>query len=92
MNGIESAIVDRADELVLLSAQGEDLVAACATMSEQERKDLEVAVSDVLCEIEKDTKIQCRKRQLNGFLLRIFKPPRTRTVIHFKLLKRLWLK
>lgn len=38
-------MVDRAEELVLLSAQGIDLVTACTRMSEQEEEDLEVAVS-----------------------------------------------
>lgn len=45
MNGIDKAIVDRADDLCLLSARGEDLVAACATISEKEELDLKVAVS-----------------------------------------------
>lgn len=45
INGVEPAVVDRAEELVLLSARGEDLVTACARMSEQEEKDLEIAVS-----------------------------------------------
>jgi len=45
LNGVDQAIVDRADELVLLSARGEDLVAACATISEKEEADLETAVS-----------------------------------------------
>ena len=45
MNGIDKAIVDRADDLCLLSAQGEDLVAACATISEREESELQVAVS-----------------------------------------------
>lgn len=45
LNGVDQAIVDRADELVLLSARGEDLIAACATISEKEEADLETAVS-----------------------------------------------
>lgn len=44
MNGIDPAIVSRAEELGLLSARGEDLVAACATMSEKEGEDLKTAV------------------------------------------------
>ena len=47
MNGVDQAIVDRADELALLSARGEDLVAACATISEKEEVDLKTAVSDL---------------------------------------------
>ncbi len=38
-------MVDRAEELVLLSAQGEDLVTACTKMSEEEEKELGIAVS-----------------------------------------------
>ena len=45
MNGIDKAIVDRADDLCLLSARGEDLVAACAMVSEKEERELKVAVS-----------------------------------------------
>ena len=45
MNGIDKAIVDRADDLCLLSARGEDLVAACAMLSEREEQELKVAVS-----------------------------------------------
>lgn len=47
LNGIDSAIVDRADELVLLSARGEDLVTACATISEREEVDLKDAVGSI---------------------------------------------
>lgn len=45
MNGINDAIVRRAEVLTLLSARGEDLVAACAVMPEEERIELQEAVS-----------------------------------------------
>lgn len=44
MNGINPAIVARAEEIGLLSARGEDLVAVCAKMSVQEDEDLQYAV------------------------------------------------
>ncbi|PQE06508.1 dna mismatch repair msh5 protein [Rutstroemia sp. NJR-2017a WRK4] len=44
MNGIDSAIVERAEELILIGARGEDLMAAlAANLSEKETKDLEDA-------------------------------------------------
>lgn len=49
INGVEPAVVDRAEELVLLSARGEDLVTACTKISEQEEKDLEIAVGALTC-------------------------------------------
>ncbi len=45
MNGIDQAIVERADRLGLLSAKGEDLVIACADLSSSEEEDLSLAVS-----------------------------------------------
>ncbi|KAL9585794.1 MAG: hypothetical protein Q9212_001307 [Teloschistes hypoglaucus] len=44
MNGIDQAIVERADRLGLLSAKGEDLVTACANISKHEKDDLKMAV------------------------------------------------
>lgn len=43
MNGVDLAIVNRSEELVLLHARGEDLVASCAKVSEAEEEDLKVA-------------------------------------------------
>ena len=44
MNGIDPAIVERANEIATLSYHQEDLVAACAQMTPPEMKDLEDAV------------------------------------------------
>lgn len=44
INGIDQAIVERADRLGLLTAKGEDLVAACAEISKDEEVDLRLAV------------------------------------------------
>ncbi|OBT79203.1 hypothetical protein VF21_01764 [Pseudogymnoascus sp. 05NY08] len=43
MNGVDPAIVERADELIILSSKGEDLVAACAKISQEEAASLEEA-------------------------------------------------
>lgn len=43
MNGVDSAVVDRAEALVLLLARNEDLQAACAKLSDEEERKLEEA-------------------------------------------------
>lgn len=43
LNGIEESVVARADDLILLMARGEDLVAACARLTDEERGELEIA-------------------------------------------------
>lgn len=43
LNGIDPAIVNRAEELIMMSARGEDLVAACAKLSDAEIQDLDAA-------------------------------------------------
>lgn len=44
INGIDPAIVSRANEITSLLARGENIVAACAALSPGEMEDLEEAV------------------------------------------------
>jgi DNA mismatch repair protein MSH5 len=45
MNGVPPEIIQRAESLILLSTRGEDLVAACCEMPEDETEELREAVS-----------------------------------------------
>jgi len=44
MNGVPPEVIQRAENLILLSVRGEDLVAACCQMPEDEAAELEEAV------------------------------------------------
>jgi DNA mismatch repair protein MSH5 len=48
MNGVPPEIVQRAENLILLSMRGEDLVAACCHMPKNEAAELEEAVSKII--------------------------------------------
>ncbi|KAK7737430.1 hypothetical protein SLS53_006503 [Cytospora paraplurivora] len=62
MNGVDSAVVDRAEALLLLLAHGEDLRAACARLSEPETARLEEAEDNARSFLEMDLSGPSRDR------------------------------
>ena len=62
MNGVDSAVVDRAEALVLLLARGEDLQSACAKLSETEEQKLEEAESVARRFVEMDIPVPAPRR------------------------------
>jgi DNA mismatch repair protein MSH5 len=65
MNGIDPAIVERAEQLILLSVRGDDLVAACSLLSEEATKELEDAEQVARQFLEQDIP-QVNDKQYNG--------------------------
>ncbi|KZF26466.1 hypothetical protein L228DRAFT_13019 [Xylona heveae TC161] len=43
MNGIDMAVIERAEEFIRLAARGDDLVLACTGLTEQEELEVEAA-------------------------------------------------
>ncbi|KAJ4394254.1 hypothetical protein N0V93_003471 [Gnomoniopsis smithogilvyi] len=69
MNGVDGAVVQRADAIALLLARGEDLRAACARLTEQETERLEKAELIARDFLEMDFSNPLDRVMINGLLL-----------------------
>lgn len=69
MNGVDTAVVQRADAIALLLARGEDLRAACARLTEQETERLEEAELIARDFVEVDFSTPLDRAQLRGLLV-----------------------
>ncbi|KAL4924405.1 MutS family protein MSH5 [Aspergillus undulatus] len=72
LNGINQAIVDRANELVSLSARGENLIAACAMLSAGEMKALQDADELARRFLSMDLSDGCEGRDIRRVLEELF--------------------
>ncbi|KAL4905989.1 hypothetical protein BDW74DRAFT_184936 [Aspergillus multicolor] len=73
LNGINQAIVDRANELVTLSARGENLIAACATLSADEMNALQGADEMARRFLMLDLSDSCEGKDVRRMLEGLFK-------------------
>ena len=73
MNGVDAAVVDRANYLVDISAKGEDLATACAKISKNEEDELKDAVSVRLAEYEQSILSLYKEEIARLFLIQDFR-------------------
>ncbi|KAJ6257392.1 hypothetical protein Dda_8281 [Drechslerella dactyloides] len=68
MNGVEKAVVDRAEDLIVKLAQGEDLVSACAAMSPSEAREFACAehIARRFLQIDLDTDLTDEEAQISN--------------------------